>query len=182
MSIYTRFTVTRDQPHRPGDGRRARCAAHRDRAGRPAGRRRLRQRRPGLLPRPFRHHGRPRSVRRVAGGAHPVPPLGERADQAQQVTGGDDQRSAGQGSRCGQRVCPRNRHPVRQSGASRAGAVRGRVRRRARGRPLDPPAGHRWSRAGVRDPARWRGLRRGTRGAVRIRQPRRSRREVRRVR
>jgi enoyl-CoA hydratase/carnithine racemase len=43
----------------------------------------------------FRHHGRSRSVRRVAGGAHPVPPLGERADQAQQVAGGDDQRSAG---------------------------------------------------------------------------------------
>src|SRR5712671_5540366 len=50
------------------------------------------------------------------------------------------------------------------------------------GRALDPSPGHRRSRAGVRDPARWRGFRRGTRRAVRIRQPRRSRRGVRRVR
>src|SRR5713101_5209456 len=45
----------------------------------------------------------------------------------------------------------------------------------------DPSARDRRSRAGVRDPVRWRGLRRGAGRAVWIRQPRRSRRGVRRV-
>ena len=57
--------------------------------------------------------GRSVRLRRVAGGAHPLPPLGGLPHPAGQVSGGDDQRSAGQGSRRGQRVRPRHRHPVR---------------------------------------------------------------------
>jgi hypothetical protein len=67
--------------------------------------------------------------------------LGEPADQTKQVSGGDDQRPSGQSSRCGQRVRPRHRHPLRQSGAGRAGAIRGWVRRRAWRRPIDSFAG-----------------------------------------
>src|ERR1700716_3278590 len=57
----------------------------------------------------------------------PFPPLGGLPHPAGQVSGGDDHRSARQGSRCGERVRPRHRHPLRQSGAGGAGAVRGWV-------------------------------------------------------
>jgi len=70
------------------------------------------------------------------------------------VTSGDDRRSAGRARGAGSEFAHRHRHPIRQSGAGRAGAVRGRVLRPCPGRPLDPSAGHRRSRAGVRDPAR----------------------------
>jgi hypothetical protein len=110
-----------DQPDRPADDRRVAPPSRRDRARQPGRRRRVRQRRSGLLPRPLRHPRRHLAVRRAAAPHQPVPALDEPPYPTDQVSGRHDQRDPGQGARRRQRVRPRHRHRF----ASREKAILG---------------------------------------------------------
>jgi len=132
------------------------------------------RRRPGLLPSPISNITADSApYGRAAGGAHPRSTTGANvADQARQIAGGDDQRSAGQSSRCGQRVRPRHRYPI--SPVGRRGRAGGSSRS---GSPSCPGGGPSTRLPGIvgrgagvsRSCSVGEDLRRGTRRAVRIR-------------